>query len=258
MNETKALVPTDQQIQQLQTSIGKAGWGKNLQPEMQRMVAHISVSYGLDPLLDELLVMGGVKLYVTVAGLRRKAQEMSVLDGISWERVTYPDDSKGLVRWKCILRIKGAGFPFEEYGEANGPTETNPVAKKNPETMARTRALGRALRMATGVSLPIAEEADDYGAPFSREPRRGVTRIGQMQPPIETVSLEEEASRVELAEAVRSGATHYGLNGAWIKAKIKAHGGEIIVVDGKLDLDAQPTEILKAICDDSEAENKVA
>ena len=33
---------------------------------------------------------------------------------------------------------------------------------------------------------------------------------------------------------------------------------EIIVVDGKLDLDAQPTEILKAICDDIEAENKVA
>ena len=241
MNDKALMVPNDTTLRAAWDNLGKSGWGTNLSATMKRQVAYITVAYGLDPLLDELVVMGGTKLYVCVAGLRRKVQEAGILNGISWDRVKFDDDPKGLIRWKVLLRLKGAEFPFEEFGEAGGPTETNPVAKKHPETMARTRAIGRALRMAAGVSLPIAEEQQEWGMPHSREPRSGVAALsrlaGDIQPAIaespedaptaepefsQPGDEDDEAHRIELAAAMLAGMAE--LNAGQRTAALRAAG----------------------------------
>lgn len=126
------------------------------------------------------------------------------------------------------------------------------------------------------------DEAEGHGSDDDRPARRGVTGLGGRQikvvpepeapdaasgapsgaePAKVSPEKNEEAERslrADLASQVQSGATLKKVNGAWLKAKIKAREGSIVMTPhGKLDLAAQPSAILSGLLEDLEKEHGV-
>lgn len=249
---TELIIPEENAIERVSTSLVKEGWGSNVSPALRRVVARLAVLYGLDPLADELMLMGGSKPYVTVAGLRRTAQRGGQLDGVELEPYDRKNAAKGEAWWRCSVWLKGAAHPFTEFGRAGGPGERNPVARNHPEEMARTRALGRALRIATGVSLPLAEEMDQYqsGSVEATKPSNGDAH--QDPAPVEDISAEEATRRGELAELLRCHWSEQRATRAAVLMELQNAGaGSVPVRDGKPDLLSIPSEILARVLNGS-------
>ena len=132
-------------------------------------IATICVEYGLDPLMNELMLYQG-RPFVTMAARLRKAQEAGDFAGISTRAAT--DEEK-----------KSRGYDVEDYvmlaearkvigGVVAGPFQGWGVVKKatadradphlpisdNPAQHAEKRAISRALRMAWHIPLPSYED----------------------------------------------------------------------------------------------------
>lgn len=286
MNDNLMIVD-ENKIEAMNASLARDGWGTGVSPNMRRLVARIAVLYQLDVLLDEVVILGGNKIYIATKGALRKAHASGQLDGIGgWERIREEGDADGVYRFKVSIWIKGCSRPFEEMGKAGGPDERNPVGKAHAETLARTRALGRCLRLACGISLPLLEDADDYSMPHSRNAKSGlaalagVTKPEPVEPPpgmerveapspVETdfqeVEVEvaaapdleadqrEQVKRTELAEVLKLKWRETGSTKAQVIAALRgaaarsgASLGEIPMKGGKMDIAAIPSIVLAA------------
>ena len=136
------------------------------------MGARLAVMYGLDPILKHFIYLPKANgVYPTVAGLRAYAERQGGLHGIRYRPLTvderecmYPDLPKGAVVVACTVVRNGA--EYTEYGMCSAQDKPD---LKDRSAMARTRGLGRSLRMAYPINLTTAEEieATDYGDPDS-------------------------------------------------------------------------------------------
>jgi hypothetical protein len=159
--------------------------------------ARICLAYDLDPLMGEVVILGG-KLYVTSAARIRKAQEHDDYLGFDFRYLDREDpaDSK-------IWRAMGLG-PEDIAGEAKvyreGKKDTvaygvvrmaervelnkwgnkdesghiklaNPIVASNPQEMAYKRAVERAHRHAYAMPLPSAHEVPPLEADYRRQKR---------------------------------------------------------------------------------------
>lgn len=235
-NDNKALVPAENAVASIVDEMERCGWGKSITPQVRHMVARLAVAYGLDPMRGHVELLGG-RPYITVAGLSHNAQNRELLDGDDVEIVRFENDECTI---KETLYAKGCSHPFVAFGHAGGKAERNPVARANPLEMAQTRALGRALRKATGIALPFAEELDG-AAQVERQ-------HGKMQP-ARTVEVEAKpAADKDAIFRVQELAAQLGIKTAGeLYQRLRTAGATVCHTEGrKLMLDRYPDEILNA------------
>lgn len=148
--------------------IAKAMWPSKMTANEKAALNHICLMYGLDPLLKEVIFLGG-NFYIVVSGMVKIANrdKDAPLAGIDLRPATMEerkligvtDDKRYL--WRCEVWKKGIEKPFVEWGEASADDVSLYGEKvKDIRAMARTRAKGRALKEAYSISLAIYEEGD--------------------------------------------------------------------------------------------------
>ena len=172
---------------QMLERVNLARFPQDLTIPQKKIVAKVSIDYGLDPLMDELTIIHGA-LYVTMSARLRKAQETDRFNGISTRPAT-DDEKKGRRYadeddlWIAEVRVKDADFPFVAYGgvkkkEVDKATAIATSHRRDPEALplvkdsaqhAEKRAICRALKMAFHLPLPSAEDigSEENGAESS-------------------------------------------------------------------------------------------
>lgn len=157
---------TRDQIQARNREAAKALWAGQLTPVELAGVNAVCEAYGMDPLLKHIIVLGG-NLYITVAGLRTWAykQDDKPLSIQVTPATTEEKKAAGCLEtshyWKAMVWKSDTPkeIPFTEFGEADKDNVSlHRAGWKEIQDMAKTRAIGRALRNAYPVSLPLAED----------------------------------------------------------------------------------------------------
>ncbi|MFH0989929.1 MAG: hypothetical protein V1799_07930 [bacterium] len=145
-------------------------WSGTLTSKMAYQMARISIAYGLDPFLGELVVLGD-KPYPTVSALQRKANEDSDFDGeicrpaTTQERTDFyfphePPDDEYL--WRCEVFLKNRKLPFVGWGRASKANVKMSTMQLWLPEMAQKRARGRTYRLAFNIGLPTIEEMWEF------------------------------------------------------------------------------------------------
>lgn len=141
---------------------GSPAFPRDLTPIQAGELARVAIAYGLDPMLQELIIYQG-KLYCTIDGRIRKANEHQQYDGLECNPAT--DEERKAFRcsdeehlWIARVWRKDRRVPFVGYGRASGAKDRNPVSRDYGQEMAQKRAKHRALRDAFSLPLPGAEE----------------------------------------------------------------------------------------------------
>lgn len=157
---------TRDQIAARNRDAAKALWAGKLTAAELAGVNAVCEAYGLDPLLKHILVLGG-NLYITVAGLRTWAYKqddkpLSIqVCPASQEEKKAAGCPETAHYWKAMVWKKDTPTetPFVEFGESDKDNVSlHRAGWKEIQDMAKTRAVGRALRNAYPVSLPLAED----------------------------------------------------------------------------------------------------
>ena len=160
-------------------------WPKDLTIEQRVAITRLALAYQLDPLADELVVLGG-KPYVTVKGRIRVAERYRDYKGFTPQWLG-PDDPE----WKLLqlkpedlaikvtVRIEGRD-PVVAYGvlsmeermakSNSGAGYAHPIAHAHPQDVCYKRGVERALRYAKPIPLP-GVEGSRYEADYYREGR---------------------------------------------------------------------------------------
>lgn len=163
--DTKALMKMDKNT--MLARVGQAKFPKDLTVTEKQMMVEVSISYGLDPLMQELMIYQG-NPYVTINARYRKAQETGKFDGIDTRPATEPERKArhakdGDYLYRCEVFRTDASHPFVGWGrvlakETHG-SEYLPVVK-DPDRQSEKRAEAMALRKAFSMPLPGWEEAE--------------------------------------------------------------------------------------------------
>ena len=139
-----------------------AVWGDKLPVEQRSIFARICLAYGYDPLMGDVVILGG-KLYITCQARIRKAQEHDDYGGFTFRYLSPEDDVK---LWRamglgdqdiaCEAKVKredkedtvayGVVRMAERVEKSKyKPGElANPVVASNPQELAYKRAAERA------------------------------------------------------------------------------------------------------------------
>lgn len=130
--------------------------------------AYIATQYGLDPLLGELLWVGG-RPYIPHAALERKAREGKHIRRRKCRPANLDERTAARVRddeeyWIAEIETTD-GITYEGHGMAS-PADVAIARRRDSapdmrivRNVAEKRALQRALRYAVGISLPDPEDA---------------------------------------------------------------------------------------------------
>lgn len=148
--------------------IAKSLWTGKLTANESKAVNHICLLYGLDPLLKQIVVLGG-NFYITKSGILNIAytdpnppDSIEVIPATPQERehARVPDTSHF---WKAFVYKKNSNRPFIEFGEAS-EKNVNLHNKdwRSLSDMAKTRAVNRTLRNAYRIGFTSLEEVG-YG-----------------------------------------------------------------------------------------------
>jgi hypothetical protein len=173
---TQAICITQQQMEKRFVDAGLLT--RNMSMATITPLAEVAVQYQLDPLMGELMIYQS-RLYITLQGRLRKAQETEKLDGIDTRPGTKDEKTdRGLDPTDYLFRsevwVKGAAHPFigwgtvkqTEIGRKKADAERHekdpyylPIVS-DPAGMAEKRAIAKGLKLAFHIPLPSAE--DDY------------------------------------------------------------------------------------------------
>ena len=150
---------------------------QTMNQKQREAIGQVCVEYGLDPLMNELMIYQG-RPYVTVAARLRKAQEAGDFAGISTRAATNDEkESRGYQIFDYVMLAEAykmidgvrAG-PFQGWGVVKKGTADRadkhlPIGD-NPAQHAEKRAISRAVRMAWHIPLPSFEDlgTEDNGA----------------------------------------------------------------------------------------------
>lgn len=186
MTETALAVASERQMAE---RIKSARWLTELKPEHHQALAHLSVRYGLDPLMKELTMYEGSP-YISVAGLIRIAHRQTSFAGIEDRPMSQEEKQQyGYKAPFCwIVKVYRADWRVPAVGTGTGdpqnPLRNNPVERVRPEWMARARALRQALKLAYPHSLPFAEmeSAEEAGI----DPETGAVAVAVIDRPAST------------------------------------------------------------------------
>ena len=154
---------------------------------MAYQMARLSVAYGLDPFLKELVVLGD-NVYPTVAGLHRKANENDNYAGeilrpaTMEERTAFyfpfaPPDDEYL--WICHVFLRNRDHPVVGWGRASKQNvKMSTMLIWLPE-MAQKRARGRAYRIAFNIGIPVIEEMYEFedGTSMRTDPANAIVPL---------------------------------------------------------------------------------
>ncbi len=163
LEQTEAMLPA---IQAMWPADCKAN------PALGRMIAKVSIAYGLDPLMGEVILYQG-KPYVTIDGRLRKAQEHEQYAGLECRPAT--DAERAAFRcaetdhlWRAEVYRRDWRKPVVGWGRVT-VNDHNAIARgQHAQAIAEKRAKARALRDAFSIPLPSAEDAEDYSPAPSR------------------------------------------------------------------------------------------
>lgn len=141
--------------------IEQAKWPAALKPEEKALIATVALSYGLDPILQELSLFQG-RPYPTVNAWYRKSQETGQFDGMDSRPANKKEREErnakeGDLLYRCEVYRKGGSHPFVGWGkvfaaERQG-NEHLPIVKWS-DRMAEKRAEMQAMRKAFSIPMP--------------------------------------------------------------------------------------------------------
>ncbi len=158
--DTVALMKMDQPT--MLARIGQAKFPSDLSTEDKKLMAQVSISYGLDPILNELMIYQG-NPYPTINARYRKAQETGKFDGINTRPAT-PEERKARncrefdILYCAEVWRTNASHPFVGWGRVRGAerkgSEHLPIVK-DADRMAEKRAEAMGLRKAFSMPVPF-------------------------------------------------------------------------------------------------------
>ncbi len=194
-----ALVVDEKQVSQFAEQL-LPRWPKDLNRQTAIDLARVSLAYGLDPLMDEIIPYQG-KPYVTIAGRIRIADNHPMFDGYDLDPASDEERRAlevhdGEAVWKCTVYRKDRSRPTRAFGRAGGPAEQNPVARRWLPEIAQKRAVHRALRAAFPLNLPGVEErasAAQLRAIHASDAEVGIDREARHHALSETFDVESSA-----------------------------------------------------------------
>jgi len=153
--------------------IEQAGFPQALKAEEKAMVAEIALSYGLDPIMNELSIYQG-RPYPTVNAWYRKSQETGLFDGMNSRPATKQERQERNAKEGDLLYCvevwrKGSAHPFVGWGRVRAEETVGdkhlPIVK-DPDRMAEKRGEMQGMRKAFSIPMPPRsfEEAIDIYA----------------------------------------------------------------------------------------------
>ena len=159
--------------------IAQAKFPADLTPADRKLMPEVSISYGLDPLMQELMIYQGHP-YPTINARYRKAQETGKFDGINTRPATAEERKARHCQEFDVLYcaevwVKGSSHPFVGWGRVRAAerkgSEHLPIVK-DPDRQAEKRAEAMGLRK--GFSMPVPFQSwEEYQEQRAEE----VTRI---------------------------------------------------------------------------------
>ncbi len=195
--DSTALTTMDES--QMLARIDQAKFPQQLSKEDRNLLATAAISYGFDPIMNEISIFQG-RPYVSIDGRYRKAQETGQLDGVETRPATaeeknawqIPDDD---YFFRAEVYVKGASRPFVGWGRVrSGESQKGKGFKPvetNPQRMAEKRAEAQALRKAFHIPLPSLEDIGEPNEGDQPRPARKIIDVQVEDPPVEE-PLEEE------------------------------------------------------------------
>jgi len=142
--------------------VSQAKFPKDLTKDEKALIAEVSRSYGLDPLMQELMIYQG-NPYLTINARYRKAQETGLFDGIDTRPATKTERSDrnakdGDYLYRCEVWKRSSTHPFVGWGRVRGAEtqgDTHLPVVKDPDRQAEKRAEVMALRKAFSMPIPF-------------------------------------------------------------------------------------------------------
>jgi hypothetical protein len=136
------------------------GWGKDLTSAQARSLAVAAQVTGLNPLLGELIMLGG-NVYITEPGVHRTANQHAAYDGYDLRPLT-PDEreeygvGKDEFAFLCLTYRKDRSHPTPGVGRASKANVSMSTIRDTwlPE-MAQKRAIERSLSRAFPTGVPL-------------------------------------------------------------------------------------------------------
>jgi hypothetical protein len=170
--------------------------GQPYGPAQLELVLALCAKHGLIAELRHIVLIQDAA-YVTNAGLLHKAHTAGDLDGIDCrpatveERIAYlSDDADSKTRvWRCDVYRRGHSRPYTGWGKASNSEPG--AARNNPQEMASTRSVNRALRLAFNIGMTSVEEMPADDATRSVDQRTG--EIRDTPPKAATIAPQEPA-----------------------------------------------------------------
>lgn len=175
--------------------IEQAKFPQALKQEEKKLVAEIALSYGLDPIMNELSIYQG-RPYPTVNAWYRKSQETGQFDGINSRPATKQEREERNAKVGDLLYCvevwrKGCSHPFVGWGrvraeETKGDSHL-PIVK-DPDRMAEKRGEMQGMRKAFSIPMPPLSFEE---ATYIEGEARVITE--ETTSPLETVIEEQPA-----------------------------------------------------------------
>ncbi|SNZ08236.1 RecT family protein [Persephonella hydrogeniphila] len=190
--ETKTLAPAtalmgnvdpNKLMQQAGQLILRDREGKPYTNEQRALIVLAAQQLGLNPILGHLTIIQD-RLYITNAGLLHIAHNSGKLEGIKTRPATEEErkayflgsDPKDIHLWKAEVYLKGQKEPYVGWGKAS-MNEKSWAVKSNPQEMAETRAVNRALRKAFNIAgYTSVEELEDENTPAVKSEEEPITK----------------------------------------------------------------------------------
>lgn len=151
-------------------SFGQTEWGGKISQERRVYFEKIAREQGLSLAHGHVYILGGT-FYISLQGRLKLADDSNLFDGFcaqgavpkdEWAAWGIPADA--VCTWKVSAQRRDQKYPMTEVGFAGGTyDQSQPVAKKNPGAMARTRAMARCLKYLFPIGMQSAEEATELG-----------------------------------------------------------------------------------------------